>query len=334
MASHAYLFIKGVEGSCKAEGHEKEIEITKLTQSFSFSKDDIKVGNIDNIIKQNMSFAKNFLDTDKKAINEMTNKLIEEFREYKKLARHGISSDFKSEMLSKIKAEAKHNLNKRLTGKIKEKSEREINNEIHQMSNEAGLGLDFLFGESSRYSQEEQKKYDHLSKTMEHKLRRNMNEQLGGKIQDRHQEIFGNFESNIENLINKIKSSVSKREPLEFTKEFDKASPKLLEACCIGQVFDECRLMIYRSVYPTGSGRVTLSAELLNNFVHVKFYNAYVTSYSISHSSDDLPVETIKMNYDKVEFKFAQGDPKTGKKGQQKIISWDWTTNKAEEKGE
>lgn len=177
MASHAYLFIKGIEGSCKAEGHEKEIEITKLTQNFSFSKENIKTGGM----KQNIT---------------------------------------------------------------------------------------------------------------------------------------------------------SLRDPLEFTKYFDKASPKLLEACCIGQVFDECRLMLYRSVYPSASGKVTLSAELLNNFVHIKLYNVYVTYYNISHSGDDLPVETIKMNYDKVEFKFAQGDPKTGKKGQQKIISWDWTTNKAEEKGE
>jgi len=333
MASHAYLFIKGIEGSCKAEGHEKEVEITKLTQNFSFSKEKIKVGSIDNVIKQNLNFAKNFLDHSKADINEMTNKLIEEFREYKKLARHGVSDDFKSKILSQIKEEAKANLNKKLTEKITQRSFRKVENDVNYMKNDVGLGLDFLFNEKAASFSEES--YNNsAAQRIENNLRKNMSQQLGGKIKDRHQEIFESFETNIENLINKIKSSVSNRDPLEFVKEFDKASPKLLEACCTGQVFDECRLMIYRSVYPTGEGKIILSDEKLNNFVHIKFYNAYVTSYSISHSSDDLPVETIKMNYDKVEFKFAQGDPKTGKKGQQKIISWDWTTNKAEEKGE
>lgn len=157
------------------------------------------------------------------------------------------------------------------------------------------------------------------------------------KIADQIRELETQQLNKITTLLAKVKESVSTRNPLEFDKNVDVASPLLLEACCTGKIFDkECILTIYRSIVPSASGKIKLSNKEINNYVTIKIYNAYIVSYSISHSSnEEIPKETINMNYDKVEFKFVQGDPKTGKKGQQpKIIGWDWTTDKAEEKGE
>lgn len=328
MASHAYLFIKGIEGSCSAEGHEKEIEVTRLNQNFSFNKENIKVGNINKSVAALLEPLQNNIE--KAKLEEMSAQLITKFRDYKQSVRKGFQGAFKDEEFEDFNANLK--LTSEHLNNIMQESDASLSNTKKQITSLAKEKLNAHLR-------------DNYSKglKLEHQTRLNNLEQILNKNQQYQQELktqstalskFFEEEKKIEELLEKIKNSVAQRDPLEFTKYFDKSSPKLLEACCTGQIFDECRLMIYRSVYPTNSGKITLSAELLNNFVHVKFYNAYVTYYSISHSDEEkVPVETVKMNYDKVEFKFAQGDPGTGKKGQQKIISWDWKTNKAEEKG-
>lgn len=328
MASHAYLFIKGIEGSCNAEGHEKEIEITALKQNFSFAKENIKTGNIQKNVTSLLAPLENMVDNAK--LEEMSKQLITEFRNYKQSVRKGLQDTLNNTELGTFSEELK-SIQEYIQSEIKKLNNSTTTSKqlLKELTKERlELFLKNKLTGSSRL--ETQTRLDNIDGVL------NKNNKQLAELETRSAALskFFEGEKKIEKLISNIKNSVARRDPLNFTKYYDKSSPKLLEACCTGQIFDECRLMIYRSVYPTGSGKVTLSAELLNNFVHVKFYNAYVTSYSITHSNEDNPPqETIKMNYDKVEFKFAQGDPVTGKKGQQKIISWDWKTNKAEEKG-
>lgn len=328
MAGHAYLFIKGVEGGCKAEGHEKEIEITRLTQNFSFSKENIKTGSIQQNVTSLLAPLENVVD--KAKLEEMSKQLITEFRNYKQSVRKGFRDTINNEKLGNFSEELK-SIQEYINNETKKVADSTVQSkQLFKEATKERLEL-FLKNKLTGGSKlETQTRLDNIDAVL------NKNNKQLAELETRSTALskFFEEEKKIGDLLEKIKQSVATRDPLEFTKYFDKASPKLLEACCTGQIFDECRLMLYRSVYPTGEGKIILSDEKSNNFVHIKFYNAYVTYYNISHSDEEkLPVETVRMNYDKVEFKFVQGDPKTGKKGQQKIISWDWTSNKAEEKG-
>jgi type VI secretion system Hcp family effector len=309
MANSAYLKIPNITGSCTAVGHEKEIEIVGLKQNFSFDKEKISSAkNIKNSVEEMLNPLKDSFIFTQQEIKTLADKLTDEFKEYRNLVRGTNNALTNTEStINKIKS----------LEVLLEKERRSIYNKFR--GNE----------EVKNYfnSAKEKKDNDFLDMDL---IFSGKTEQIAN-IAD-----FETYQSNkITELLKKIKSSVSTRSSLEFDKSVDASSPLLFEACCTGKVFDkECILTIYRSIIPSSSGRIKLSNKETNNYVAIKMYNAYIVSYYIQHNSkEEIPKETINMNYDKVEFKFVQGDPKTGKKGQQKIISWDWTTNKAEEKG-
>lgn len=79
-----------------------------------------------------------------------------------------------------------------------------------------------------------------------------------------------------------------------FTKRVDVSSPKLVEACCAGKVYDFADLELCRS---TGVKHV---------FMKIHFDWLIVSSYSTGGSSGDggLPVESISFNFTKCNVEY------------------------------
>ena len=81
-----------------------------------------------------------------------------------------------------------------------------------------------------------------------------------------------------------------------FTKFIDKSSPILLQKLAIGQHIPEATFVIER---PTGEPTPF-------KFLEIKMTDLLVSSYQIGGSSgDDRPVESISLNFAKIEFKYT-----------------------------
>lgn len=127
--------------------------------------------------------------------------------------------------------------------------------------------------------------------------------------------------------------SGSKHSEMIFEKYTDKASYKLLTACCTAEKLTECHFTLYRSAdIPAAGSKINL-AKSAKEFVEITLEDAIITRFEIKHSGEDLPKEIVAINYDKAKFKFVEGDPSTGQRGRNKVISWDWTTGKAVPQG-
>jgi type VI secretion system secreted protein Hcp len=102
-------------------------------------------------------------------------------------------------------------------------------------------------------------------------------------------------------------------------KELDKASPKLAEAVCKGRVFDKVEINLTASY--TDAGRVTYYAYELKN--------CQVVSYDISGSgqSEDVPTETISINFEEIKVTYTECDSSGKKKGN---IEYSWKVEEAE----
>ena len=85
---------------------------------------------------------------------------------------------------------------------------------------------------------------------------------------------------------------------ISLTKEVDKATPKLQEACLTGKVFPKLEIHVTASY--AGTGRLTYYAYELTN--------ARVASYSASGSSREVPTETLSLNFEKIKVTYTEYD--------------------------
>jgi type VI secretion system secreted protein Hcp len=105
----------------------------------------------------------------------------------------------------------------------------------------------------------------------------------------------------------------------QVTKELDKASPKIAEAGCSGKVFPKVEVHLTASY--TDAGRVTYYAYELKNVL--------VTSYNISGSgqSEDVPIESITLNFEEIKTTYTETDAQGKKKGN---IEYTWKVEAGE----
>ena len=94
-------------------------------------------------------------------------------------------------------------------------------------------------------------------------------------------------------------------EDVVVTKLIDKSTPKIAEAVAKGKVFPKVEIHVTASY--TDSGRVTYYAYELKDVL--------VTSYHISGSSDDKPMENISLNFEEIKVTYTECDNKGKKKG-------------------
>lgn len=106
---------------------------------------------------------------------------------------------------------------------------------------------------------------------------------------------------------------------LVCVKELDKASPKLAEAVCKGRVFPKVEIHVTASY--TDSGRITYYAYELKN--------VQVVSYDVSGSgqAEDVPVETVSLNFEEIKVTYTENDSAGKKKGN---IEYSWKVEEGE----
>ncbi len=108
-------------------------------------------------------------------------------------------------------------------------------------------------------------------------------------------------------------------EDLSVTKELDKASPKIAEAVCTGQVVPKVEIDLTAST--TGEGRVS--------YYKYELKNVAVTSYNISGSgqSDDVPMEDMALNYEEIKVSYNECDNQGKSKG---TVEMTWKVEEGE----
>ena len=102
-----------------------------------------------------------------------------------------------------------------------------------------------------------------------------------------------------------------------IVKKTDKASAKLLAACCTGEHLKKATLVCRKA----GGDQ--------QEFLTVILSPVLVSSYQTSGSagSDVIPMEQVSLNYGKIEYKYKEQKP-DGSLGGEVIGGWDVTTNK------
>lgn len=103
-----------------------------------------------------------------------------------------------------------------------------------------------------------------------------------------------------------------------FVKKTDKASPNLLQYCCSGKHIKE----VLFTVRKAGGDQV--------EFMKIKFTDVLISSYQTSGGSsaqEDVPSESISLNFTKVEYDYQEQGADGKAKGGPVKGSWNVKTN-------
>jgi type VI secretion system secreted protein Hcp len=89
-----------------------------------------------------------------------------------------------------------------------------------------------------------------------------------------------------------------------FTKEIDKASAKLWQACSAGTIYTKVRIFFYRA---SGSQTTASGANKRTNYLLIELRNALVSSVNTNISGDtELPTETFGLKYSAVKWTYQK----------------------------
>ena len=101
-------------------------------------------------------------------------------------------------------------------------------------------------------------------------------------------------------------------EDIVVTKELDKASPKLAEACAQGKVFPKVDIHWTR-----------VAADGAQTYYSYELKNVLVTSYSLGGSaqSDPVPTETLSLNFEEIKATYTEYDETGRAKGK---VEYTW----------
>lgn len=105
---------------------------------------------------------------------------------------------------------------------------------------------------------------------------------------------------------------------LSFTHFVDKASPKLMQACCTGQHIAEATLTCRKVDGDSGV-----------DFLKIKLTDLLVSGVAPSGSNgDDTPMESVSLAFAKYEVEYQEQDNKGAKKGGPVKVGFNVQTNK------
>ncbi|WP_005032939.1 Hcp family type VI secretion system effector [Holophaga foetida] len=104
--------------------------------------------------------------------------------------------------------------------------------------------------------------------------------------------------------------------PLNFAHPFDKASPKLYEACCKGTHIKEATLHLNRA-----GGNKMLYGE-------ITLKDVLVSAVAVA-GSGEFPSEVVTLSAGSYTWKYNQQDKATGQSAGSVSAGWDLKTNKA-----
>jgi len=90
-----------------------------------------------------------------------------------------------------------------------------------------------------------------------------------------------------------------------FTKDIDKASAKLWQACSAGTVYPKVTVYFYRAVGGSGTTQ-TGGTQSRTNYLKIELRNVLVSSVNTNISGDaELPTETFGLKYSAVKWTYA-----------------------------
>ena len=105
-------------------------------------------------------------------------------------------------------------------------------------------------------------------------------------------------------------------ENVDVVKKFDKASPKLMLACCNGKHIPDAVVTIRKA------------GEEQQEYMKIKLNDVIVTSVTAGGSGEDeIPIENVSFDYGKIEVEYSEQDEKGQLKGVVKA-HWDVKANK------
>ena len=104
---------------------------------------------------------------------------------------------------------------------------------------------------------------------------------------------------------------------LVLVKELDKASPKLAESILQGTIFPKVEIHLTASY--GDAGKVTYFTYELKNVM--------VTSYSISGTGDDIPMEQFSLNFEEIKVTYTENDSTGKSKGN---VEYTWKVEAGE----
>lgn len=96
----------------------------------------------------------------------------------------------------------------------------------------------------------------------------------------------------------------------------DKATPKLMEACCTGKHFKEVIIELCRA----GGDK--------QKYLEIKLEQVIVSTIDLDGGNSDFPHATLSLNYGKIKWTYTHQKRSDGTGGGNVSGGWDLTTNK------
>ncbi len=102
---------------------------------------------------------------------------------------------------------------------------------------------------------------------------------------------------------------------LVFTKDIDKATPKLLQACSAGTIYKSVVIYFYRALGGASNNTTTGSTNPRVNYLKIELKNALVSSVASTISDESVPVETFGLKYSAIRWTYNQSSLDGGGSG-------------------
>jgi len=112
---------------------------------------------------------------------------------------------------------------------------------------------------------------------------------------------------------------------LILTKDIDKATTKLLQACSAGTVYPNVIIYFYRAV---GGSNSTQTTNNRVNYLKIELKNALVSSVATTVADESIPTETFGLKYSSIRWTYLQSKiDGNGVEGGAIQGSWNLATN-------
>lgn len=97
--------------------------------------------------------------------------------------------------------------------------------------------------------------------------------------------------------------SVSSPSRFKFSKFYDLSSDDLLSACWQGLKLIECKIEVYRSTYEMTETNIAPKDKW---YLCIILKNAYIVDFDIDEDDKEIPKETIKIDFEEIEFTYKE----------------------------